>query len=47
MDQGWRDEQARRTPLKRPEVADAVISVATWLTFTSGVGIPVDGGRHS
>ena len=49
MDQGWRDEQAARTPLKRlalpQEVAAAVVAVATHLTFTTGVVIPVDGGR--
>jgi 3-oxoacyl-[acyl-carrier protein] reductase len=49
LDQSWRDEQANRTPLKRlampEEVADAVIAAATHLTFTTGVVIPVDGGR--
>ncbi|MCY0967283.1 SDR family NAD(P)-dependent oxidoreductase [Parathalassolituus penaei] len=49
LDQSWRDEQASRTPLKRlampEEVADAVIAAATHLTFTTGVVIPVDGGR--
>lgn len=49
LDQSWRDEQVGRTPLKRlampEEVADAVIAAATHLTFTTGVVIPVDGGR--
>jgi 3-oxoacyl-[acyl-carrier protein] reductase len=49
MDASWRDEQADRTPLKRlarpEEVAAAVISAAAHLTFTTGVVIPVDGGR--
>lgn len=45
----WRDAQARQTPLGRlagpEEVADAVIAAACLLTFTTGVVIPVDGGR--
>lgn len=49
MEQSWRDEQADRTPLKRlarpAEVAAAVVAAATHLTFTTGVVIPVDGGR--
>lgn len=49
MDRAWRDEQARRTPLKRlaepQEVADAVVALASHLTFTTGAVIPVDGGR--
>ncbi|WP_437883930.1 SDR family NAD(P)-dependent oxidoreductase [Pseudomonas sp. LRF_L74] len=49
MDQGWRDEQAARTPLRRlaepDEVANAVLAVACYLTFTTGAVIPVDGGR--
>lgn len=49
MDQGWRDEQAARTPLRRlaepDEVANAVLAVARYLTFTTGAVIPVDGGR--
>lgn len=49
MDQAWRDEQAGRTPLKRlaepDEVANAVVAVATHLTFTTGAIISVDGGR--
>lgn len=49
MDVAWRDEQANRTPLKRlarpEEVAAAVIAAAAHLTFTTGVVIPVDGGR--
>ena len=49
MDPSWRDEQAGRTPLKRlalpEEVAAAVVTAATHLTFTTGAVIPVDGGR--
>lgn len=49
MDQGWRDEQAARTPLKRlvepDEVAAAVIAAIDCLTFTTGAIITVDGGR--
>lgn len=45
----WRDEQAARTPLGRlalpDEVANAVLALATHLTFTTGAVIPVDGGR--
>jgi 3-oxoacyl-[acyl-carrier protein] reductase len=43
------DEQRAKTPLKRlaqaEDVADAVLAVATMLTFTTGAIIPVDGGR--
>lgn len=49
MDQSWRDEQAQRTPLKRlaqpNEIAQAVCSVVTGLTFMTGAVIAVDGGR--
>jgi 3-oxoacyl-[acyl-carrier protein] reductase len=49
LDPIWRDEQAARTPLKRlarpDEVAIAVVAAAIHLTFTTGVVIPVDGGR--
>jgi 3-oxoacyl-[acyl-carrier protein] reductase len=49
MDRDWRDEQALRTPLRRladpREVAQAVVALATHLTFTTGAVIPVDGGR--
>jgi len=49
LDQEWRDEQARRTPLQRlaapHEVALAVVALATHLRFTTGAVIPVDGGR--
>ena len=42
-------EQKLKTPLKRiaqaEEVADAVLAVATLLTFSTGCIIPVDGGR--
>jgi 3-oxoacyl-[acyl-carrier protein] reductase len=50
MDQAWRNEQADRTPLKRlaypSEVAEAVISAAVHLTFSTGTVIAVDGGRQ-
>ncbi|MDQ2998163.1 MAG: SDR family oxidoreductase [Chloroflexota bacterium] len=43
------DEQRAKTPLKRlaqtEDVAEAVLAVATILTFTTGAIIPVDGGR--
>jgi NAD(P)-dependent dehydrogenase (short-subunit alcohol dehydrogenase family) len=49
LDASWHDEQAARTPLRRlatpEEVADAVVAVATTLTFTTGVVLAVDGGR--
>jgi len=49
LDQSWRDEQARRTPLGRlatpNEVAAAVVAVATTLKYSNGCIIPVDGGR--
>jgi 3-oxoacyl-[acyl-carrier protein] reductase len=49
LDQGWRDEQAARTPLRRlarpQEVAGAVVAAVTQLTFTTGSIIAVDGGR--
>ena len=42
-------EQRDLTPLGRiaeaEDVADAVLAVATHLTFTTGAIIPVDGGR--
>jgi 3-oxoacyl-[acyl-carrier protein] reductase len=49
LDQGWRDEQAARTPLRRlalpAEVARAVVAAVTQLTFTTGSILAVDGGR--
>ena len=49
LDQAWRDEQTKRTPLGRlatpEEVADAVLAVATTLRYTTGSIIPIDGGR--
>ena len=49
LDPVWRQEQAEKAPLKRlvkPEdVADAVLAVATTLTFSTGCTIVVDGGR--
>lgn len=49
LDRSWRDAQAAQTPLKRlavpREVADAVVALATTLTFTTGGIIPIDGGR--
>ena len=50
LDIAWRNEQCSRTPLRRlampEEVADAVIAAATYLKFTTGAVIPVDGGRQ-
>jgi 3-oxoacyl-[acyl-carrier protein] reductase len=49
LDQSWRDEQAKRTPLGRlatpEEVAAAVLAVATTLKYSNGCIIAVDGGR--
>ena len=49
LDPEWRDRQAASTPLARlsapEEVANAVLAVASLLTFTTGSVIPVDGGR--
>src|SRR5690349_5495348 len=49
LDQSWRDEQARRTPLGRlataQEVGAAVLAAATVLSYSNGCIIPVDGGR--
>ncbi|WP_420995029.1 SDR family NAD(P)-dependent oxidoreductase [Cupriavidus sp. 30B13] len=49
MDPGWRDMQASLTPLGRlarpAEIAAAVLAVAGAMPFTTGVAIPVDGGR--
>jgi 3-oxoacyl-[acyl-carrier protein] reductase len=49
MDQTWRDEQAARTPLQRlatpQEIGQAVVAMATSLTFTTGAIIPIDGSR--
>ncbi|NPT46601.1 SDR family oxidoreductase [Paraburkholderia sp. 1N] len=49
LDSRWRDEQAAATVLGRlatpDEVAEAVIAAATLLRFTTGVALPVDGGR--
>ena len=49
LDAAWRDEQVRRTPLRRlahaTEVARAVIALASDFPFTTGAVIPVDGGR--
>jgi len=49
LDQTWRDEQAKRTPLGRlatpDEVGAAVLAVATALKYSNGCIIPVDGGR--
>lgn len=48
LDEGWRNEQVAKTPMKAlatPEdVAQAVLA-ATQLSFTTGAVIPVDGGR--
>lgn len=49
LDQDWREEQIRRTPVGRfvspEEVAEAVLVAVRDLTVTTGVAIPVDGGR--
>jgi 3-oxoacyl-[acyl-carrier protein] reductase len=49
LDDSWKAEQIRRTPLGRlaspEEVADAVFAVATSLRYSTGCIIPVDGGR--
>jgi len=49
LDPAWRREQEAKTPLGRlvqPEdVANAVLAVATLLTYTTGCVIPVSGGR--
>ena len=49
MDQAMIADQTAKTPLGRlasPEdVANAVLAIATHLTFTTGAVIPVDGGR--
>ncbi|AMR78515.1 SDR family NAD(P)-dependent oxidoreductase [Cupriavidus nantongensis] len=49
MEPEWRNTQARLTPLGRlaspDEVATTVLAVAGAMPFTTGVAIPVDGGR--
>jgi 3-oxoacyl-[acyl-carrier protein] reductase len=49
LDEGWRDEQARRTPLQRlaqpGEIGRAVVAAVTQLTFSTVSVILVDGGR--
>lgn len=49
LDRDWREEQAQRTPIKRfvspEEVALATLVAVRDLTVTTGVAIPVDGGR--
>jgi 3-oxoacyl-[acyl-carrier protein] reductase len=44
------DQQAKITPMKRlahtREISDAVLSVVTQMTFTTGIIIAVDGGRQ-
>lgn len=49
MEPEWRNTQARLTPLGRlaspQEVATTVLAVAGAMPFTTGVAIPVDGGR--
>jgi 3-oxoacyl-[acyl-carrier protein] reductase len=49
MDEAYIQQQIDKTPLGRiaqPEdVAEAVLAVATQLTFSTGCIIPVDGGR--
>jgi len=49
LDQEWRDEQVALTVMGRlaspVEVADAVLAAASHLRFSTGIVIPVDGGR--
>jgi len=49
LDKKWRDEQAKRTPLKRLATADeigaATLAVATNFRYSTGCIFPVDGGR--
>lgn len=49
VDNSWRNEQLNKTPLQRlvspKEVADAVIVATESLLFSTGVILPVDGGR--
>ena len=49
LNQGWRQEQMERTPLKRlaspEEVARVVVAASEDLTFSTGCIIAVDGGR--
>jgi 3-oxoacyl-[acyl-carrier protein] reductase len=49
LDQEWRDQQLALTVLGRlatpEEVANAVVAAATSLSFSTGIVIPVDGGR--
>lgn len=49
IDAGWRDAQVARTPLGRlaaaGDVAQAVLAAATHLPFSTGIVLPVDGGR--
>lgn len=49
LDPDWSQQQAEQTPLGRlaaaKDVANAVLAVATHLTFSTGCVIPVDGGR--
>ncbi len=45
----WSQQQAEKTPLRRlaeaDDVARAVLAAASYLTFSTGCIIPVDGGR--
>jgi 3-oxoacyl-[acyl-carrier protein] reductase len=49
LDAAWRDEQVGRTPLGSlatpADIAQAVLTAISKLTFTTGAVIPVDGGR--
>lgn len=49
LDQEWRDQQVALAVLGRlaspVEVADAVVAAASHLKFSTGIIIPVDGGR--
>ncbi|MBK6660528.1 MAG: SDR family oxidoreductase [Proteobacteria bacterium] len=49
LDPRWRDEQAARTPLGRlataEEIGLAVLAASVGLPYSTGIVIPVDGGR--
>jgi 3-oxoacyl-[acyl-carrier protein] reductase len=49
LDEGWRNDQAARTPLNRlarpEEIGSAVVAAATSLSFMTGAIIPIYGGR--
>ena len=49
LDVSWRNEQAARTPLGRlatpEEIGLAVLTASVGLPYSTGIVIPVDGGR--